>query len=154
MSLRSFKRFINNSGAHRNIRSGGHPIGPFWQKPQFSTTIKMSSIGGAGIGAGLYAAVSNPSQIAAQPEEAAAKAHHLKNGKGFTNPWDSYKELGALQIFWGIISYASSRLCCTSQVLTGCVDAGSPARQTNQTPPLPPSLCVHRPFCPPAKRTS
>ena len=66
----------------------------------------MSSIGGAGIGAGLYAAVSNPGQILSQPEEAAAKAHHLKNGKGFTNPWDSYTELNALQIFWGIISYA------------------------------------------------
>lgn len=67
----------------------------------------MSSFGGAGIGAGLYAVVSNPAQILSQPEEAAAKAHHLKNGKGFTNPWDSYKELSALQIFWAILSYAS-----------------------------------------------
>lgn len=64
----------------------------------------MSSIGGAGIGAALYAAVSNPRQVAAQPEEAAAKAHHLKNGKGFTNPWDSYVELGAFQIMWGMLS--------------------------------------------------
>ncbi|KAF2025993.1 Metallo-hydrolase/oxidoreductase [Setomelanomma holmii] len=57
----------------------------------------MSSIGGAGIGAGLYAAVSNPSQIAAEPEDAKDKRHHLKNGKGFTNPWESYQEL----TFWG-----------------------------------------------------
>ena len=52
----------------------------------------MSSMGGAGIGAAMYAVVSNPAQIAAQPEEAKDKAHHLKNGKGFTNPWDSYVE--------------------------------------------------------------
>lgn len=105
MSLRSFQRFIISSGAYRSIRSSAkQQVGPFWQKPQISTTVKMSSIGGAGIGAGLYAAVSNPAQIAAQPEEAAAKAHHLKNGKGFTNPWDSYTELNPFQIMWGMIS--------------------------------------------------
>lgn len=65
----------------------------FWQAPSFSTTVKMSSISGAGIGAGLYAVVSNPAQIGTQPEEAAEKRHHLKNGKGFTNPWDSYTEI-------------------------------------------------------------
>ncbi|KAI2475796.1 N-acyl-phosphatidylethanolamine-hydrolyzing phospholipase D [Pyrenophora tritici-repentis] len=48
---------------------------------------------------GLYAAVSNPAQIASQPEEAAEKRHHLKNGKGFTNPWDSYMEFG----FWELV---------------------------------------------------
>lgn len=57
----------------------------------------MSSIGGAGIGAALYAVVSNPAQIAAQPEEAKEKAHHLKNGKGFVNPWDSYTETSPVQ---------------------------------------------------------
>lgn len=96
----------NRSIIYRNVRSSAKQTsGPLWQKPQFSTTVKMSSIGGAGIGAGLYAAVSNPGQVLSQPEEAAAKAHHLKNGKGFTNPWDSYKEMGAFQIFWGIMSY-------------------------------------------------
>jgi hypothetical protein len=108
MSLRLFRRFLNiNTTAHRSLHhSTRQAPGPFWQKPQFSTTVKMSSIGGAGIGAGLYAAVSNPGQVLSQPEEAAAKAHHLKNGKGFTNPWDSYGEMSALSIFWGIMSYA------------------------------------------------
>jgi N-acyl-phosphatidylethanolamine-hydrolysing phospholipase D len=59
----------------------------------------MSSIGGAGIGVGLYAAVSTPTQGAAQPEDAAAKAHHLKDGKGFTNPWDSYVAFTPFQVF-------------------------------------------------------
>jgi N-acyl-phosphatidylethanolamine-hydrolysing phospholipase D len=57
----------------------------------------MSSIGGAGISTALYAVVSNPAQLAAQPEEAKEKAHHLKNGRGFTNPWDSYSELTIFQ---------------------------------------------------------
>lgn len=107
MSLRLFRRFLNtNTNAYwSSHRSTTQIPGPFWQKPQFSTTAKMSSIGGAGIGAGLYAAVSNPGQVLSQPEEAAAKAHHLKNGKGFTNPWDSYGEMSALSIFWGIFSY-------------------------------------------------
>jgi hypothetical protein len=107
MSPRSLRRFLStNTNAYR---SSHHPTkqipGYFWQKPRFSTTVKMSSIGGAGIGAGLYAAVSNPGQVLSQPEEAAAKAHHLKNGKGFTNPWDSYGEMSGLAIFWGIFSY-------------------------------------------------
>ncbi|KAG9191944.1 hypothetical protein G6011_10678 [Alternaria panax] len=58
----------------------------------------MSSIGGASIGVGLYAAVSNPTQIAAKPEEADEKRHHLKGGKGFTNPWDSYVELSTWEL--------------------------------------------------------
>jgi len=65
-----------------------------WCKPRFlGSRVKMSSIGGgAGVGMGLYAAVGNPAQVASQPEEAAEKRHHLKNGKGFTNPWESYTE--------------------------------------------------------------
>lgn len=62
----------------------------------------MSSIGGAGIGAGLYAVVSNPAQMAAKPEEADQKRHHLKNGKGFTNPWESYVEATPWELLSGI----------------------------------------------------
>src|SRR5689334_8337189 len=103
MSLRSFRCLLRSLNANRTLQNSAKQQ-PFWQKHHFSTTVQMSSIGGAGIGAGLYAVVSNPRQIAAQPEEAAAKAHHLKNGKGFTNPWDSYVELGVFQIMWGFIS--------------------------------------------------
>lgn len=59
----------------------------------------MSSLGGAGMGAGLYALVSNPAQLGTVPEEANEKRHHLKNGKGFTNPWDSYVDIG----FWQLL---------------------------------------------------
>ena len=44
--------------------------------------------------AALYAATISTSQIAgAVPEEAKEKRHHLKDGKGFTNPWDSWKNM-------------------------------------------------------------
>jgi hypothetical protein len=59
----------------------------------------MSSIGGASFGVGLYAAVSSPAQVGARPEDADEKRHHLKNGKGFTNPWDSYVESS----FWKLL---------------------------------------------------
>jgi hypothetical protein len=88
LSSRFIRSLLSES---RNCQTLGK-LQRFWQTPHFSTTAKMSSIGGASIGVGLYAAVSNPAQIAAKPEEADEKRHHLKNGKGFTNPWDSYVE--------------------------------------------------------------
>ena len=43
---------------------------------------------GSGIAASLYAAtISQASVMGAEPEEAKDKRHHLKDGKGFTNPW-------------------------------------------------------------------
>ena len=54
------------------------------QRP-LSTTTKMSSSGTA---ASLYAATVSPVTISgATPEDARDKSHHLKDGKGFTNPW-------------------------------------------------------------------
>ncbi|KAK5018080.1 hypothetical protein LTR60_001652, partial [Cryomyces antarcticus] len=51
------------------------------------------------VSAALYAAVTSPSQAAgAVPEEAKELRHHLKNGKGFVNPWESYRESTAWQI--------------------------------------------------------
>ncbi|UPX14123.1 uncharacterized protein EKO05_0004614 [Ascochyta rabiei] len=123
MSLRLFRRLLKLSNT---LPSAKQQTGSFWQKPHFTTTIKMSSLGGAGISTGLYAAVSNPSQIAAQPEEAAAKAHHLKDGKGFTNPWDSYTELSPFQMIWGIFS----------RKITG---------QTNKPDTTPPTVPVRTP---------
>lgn len=46
----------------------------------------------ASTSATLYAAVTSPAQITgAEPEDAKDLKHHLKHGKGFQNPWDSYK---------------------------------------------------------------
>lgn len=51
----------------------------------------------------LNAVVSNPSTFSAQPADAKDKAHHNKNGKGFINPWPSYKDWQPLDIMWTMI---------------------------------------------------
>ncbi|KAF2852803.1 Metallo-hydrolase/oxidoreductase [Plenodomus tracheiphilus IPT5] len=98
----------------------------------------MSSIGaGAGVIAGLYAAVSNPavSLGLTQPEEAKEKRHHLNGGKGFTNPWDSYVESGLWDLlikgfFW--------------RKITG---------QTNKPDTTPPTVPVRTPTFLPSRET-
>jgi len=41
----------------------------------------------------LYAcSVTPPTSLAAVPEDSKDKPHHLKNGKGFINPWDSWRD--------------------------------------------------------------
>ncbi|ORY14773.1 N-acyl-phosphatidylethanolamine-hydrolyzing phospholipase D [Clohesyomyces aquaticus] len=59
--------------------------------------------------AGLYAAlVTNPAQMGARPEDADELKHHLKNGKGFKNPWDSFVDFMTwkvpFQMIWRKIS--------------------------------------------------
>lgn len=49
--------------------------------------------------AALYAVtMTPPSALGAVPEDTAEKAHHLKNGKGFINPWDSWRDQGGIAI--------------------------------------------------------
>jgi len=53
----------------------------------------------SGIAAALYAVtISSSSITGAQPEEAKDKQHHLKDGKGFTNPWESWRNFTGSQI--------------------------------------------------------
>ena len=46
----------------------------------------------------LSAIVSNPTNLSPTPSEASEKRHYNKNGKGFVNPWPSYKEWSAPEI--------------------------------------------------------
>lgn len=60
---------------------------------------------GAGTSAALYASVISASQVTgAVPEDATDLKHHLKDGKGFRNPWESFVDpFGpkiALQMIW------------------------------------------------------
>lgn len=59
--------------------------------------------------AAAYAcSVTSPTALGAVPEDSVAKAHHLKDGKGFRNPWDSWKDMTGPQIFkamvWSVTS--------------------------------------------------
>jgi len=57
--------------------------------------------------AALYAATVSSSAITgATPEEAKEKRHHVKDGKGFVNPWDSWKEMPVPAIAREMIWYA------------------------------------------------
>lgn len=56
----------------------------------------------------LYAATVSSSAIAgATPEEAKEKRHHVKDGKGFVNPWDSWNEMPGPAIAKEMIWYAT-----------------------------------------------
>ncbi|KAI9678757.1 MAG: hypothetical protein M1817_005814 [Caeruleum heppii] len=46
----------------------------------------------------LTATVSETPVRGAVPEGAAEKRHHLKNGKGFANPWESWRNMGVIEI--------------------------------------------------------
>jgi N-acyl-phosphatidylethanolamine-hydrolysing phospholipase D len=54
--------------------------------------------------AALYAvSMSSPTALGAVPEDAQAKTHHSKDGKGFINPWESSKDFGVVEIMRKII---------------------------------------------------
>jgi hypothetical protein len=69
----------------------------------FSNTVKMSA---ASTSAALYASVISASQFTGTvPEDAAELKHHLKNGKGFRNPWDSFVDPVGPKIIWTLLMY-------------------------------------------------
>lgn len=51
----------------------------------------------------LTATVARAPRRGVEPEDAKDLRHHLKDGKGFVNPWDSWRELGTLTIGWGLL---------------------------------------------------
>ena len=71
--------------------------------PPPALQVKMSSAGAA-TAATLYAiaSISTPNG-GTKPEDATEKKHHLKNGKGFWNPWPSYKEASPAKIIWEML---------------------------------------------------
>lgn len=63
----------------------------------------MSSSGA--ITAMLTATIAQTPRPGAEPEEAKERRHHLKDGKGFTNPWDSWQEFHVPQLVWTLLKY-------------------------------------------------
>jgi N-acyl-phosphatidylethanolamine-hydrolysing phospholipase D len=56
--------------------------------------------------AALYAAtVSSSALSGAVPEDTWDKKHHLKDGKGFTNPWESWREMAGFSILKAMLLY-------------------------------------------------
>ncbi len=56
----------------------------------------------------LYAVVSSSSTVEDVPKDAQGLSHHRKNGVGFLNPWESYREMSGLQILRAMIWYVQA----------------------------------------------
>ncbi|KAI9885928.1 MAG: hypothetical protein M1823_002254 [Watsoniomyces obsoletus] len=74
----------------------------------------------------LSATVAQTSQPGTEPEEARERRHHLKDGKGFTNPWDSWRDMEAFEIGKAMIR----------RRITG---------QSNQPDTTPPTVPIRKP---------
>ncbi len=86
LSMRWFLRII--------FRSLQDPRSPKYRS--FSTSPTMSSAATAAV---LYAATISASAITeAKPEEAKDRSHHLQDGMGFMNPWESWRDMASLEI--------------------------------------------------------
>jgi N-acyl-phosphatidylethanolamine-hydrolysing phospholipase D len=89
--MRSFFRSL----FHRRLKQAS-------QNPNVMTTTAAMSTGMTT--ALLYACIfSKPTSLGAVPEDSEAKAHHLKDGKGFANPWKSWRDMNGPQIMGSML---------------------------------------------------
>ncbi len=80
--------------------------GPATQNPERRQIAQVRAMTGSMTVMTLYACtMSSPTALGAVPEDAEAKAHHLKDGKGFTNPWESWREFSGPGILGKLIWY-------------------------------------------------
>ncbi|KAG9239437.1 beta-lactamase superfamily domain-containing protein [Amylocarpus encephaloides] len=67
--------------------------------PLRTTSVWKRSVSGGMATAAIYAcSMTNPTALGAVPEDSAKKSHHLKHGKGFVNPWESWRDQIAVKI--------------------------------------------------------
>ncbi|KAF7853112.1 uncharacterized protein EAF02_012055 [Botrytis sinoallii] len=88
------RKISSTSSSSSSSSTNSNPSTP---NPKYT----LKAMSGSVIGATLFAAsMSSPAALDKIPENAKEKRHHLKEGegKGFTNPWDSWKEMGVLGI--------------------------------------------------------
>ena len=64
---------------------------------------RLSSTGGMAAAALYSITMSSPATLGAVPEDSAEKSHHLKNGTGFTNPWESWRDFTPVSILGAMI---------------------------------------------------
>jgi N-acyl-phosphatidylethanolamine-hydrolysing phospholipase D len=75
---------------------------------QKQTATQRTMSGGMTMAAAYALTLTSPTALGAVPEEAAEKAHHLNDGKGFTNPWESWREFNAPQMIRKMIWWAAA----------------------------------------------
>lgn len=87
--MRSFLRSLFRRRPKNNKRATDSPVTP--------TTARAMSTGA--VAAALYTCTfSKPAALGAVPEDAEARAHHLKGGNGFANPWESCRDMNTPKI--------------------------------------------------------
>ena len=104
------------------------------------------------VAAALTATVSETPRWGVSPSDAKSKRHHLKDGKGFTNPWDSWTELDPSKLLMALVKYAAPLRTprIDLDVSDDCVDVDCLAMPIFQTPPLPPFPSRNPSFLPSA----
>ena len=69
------------------------PFRPIEHPNQKQKPTQIRTMSGGMTAALVYACtMTSPTALGAVPEGSEAKAHHLKGGKGFTNPWESWRD--------------------------------------------------------------
>jgi N-acyl-phosphatidylethanolamine-hydrolysing phospholipase D len=76
------------------------------QKKQSLIQVRMMS-GGMTVAAVYACSMTSPTALGSVPENSEDKAHHNKDGKGFHNPWESWKEFSPAGIMKAMIWYHS-----------------------------------------------
>lgn len=63
----------------------------------------------------MYVVVSEAASPGARPEDADDKAHHSKDGKGYLNPWESYRDFAGwqmgLRLLWYVYPFSRGIFC-------------------------------------------
>lgn len=101
--IRAFKRLgVFSQRPKDNITRPLNKKLPTPVSPAQSRTIMAGSMTAA---AAYALTVTSPSALDPVPEDARDKKHHLK--KGFTNPWESYRDFSGPSIMMSIIKYGT-----------------------------------------------
>jgi hypothetical protein len=74
----------------------------FYQRAWPTHLSRSMSTSGA-VTALFTATVAQAPRPGVEPEDVAEKKHHLKDGKGFINPWESWREMPASKILWSLL---------------------------------------------------
>lgn len=122
-------------------------------KPSLSAAFHSTTMNpGASTTSLLTAAVSNPQSSAAVPEESKGLSHHLKDGKGFVNPWPSYREMSGWAIGRAMI------WCALYLLMTSCTILIPQRRKltgkSNSPDTAPPTVPIRRPSFLSSRQTS
>lgn len=100
-----------------------------------NSTRAMST--GAGVAALYACTMSSPTALGAVPEDSKEKAHHLKHGVGFKNPWDSWREFSgpgiAAKMIWRQVTGQIKWPDTTPPTVTVISPTFLPSRESSNT---------------------